>query len=113
MADNQHVKSVILGLYQPKVTKNQSYAATEPFLMKFGTVKKTPVEIGATKMLLMLCPTEFKYRRRAQYTKLVKQACDACKHIGIITGYDDTQIGKNGELKYTFEINPNFFRNNT
>lgn len=83
------------------------------FLMKFGTVKKNPVEIGATKMLLMLCPTEFKYRRRTQYTKLVKQACDACKHIGIITGYDDTQTGKNGELKYAFEINPNFFRNNT
>lgn len=83
------------------------------FLMKFGKVKNNHVEIGATKILLMLCPTEFKYRRRTQYTKLVKQACDACKHIGIITGYDDTQTGKNGELKYAFEINPNFFRNNT
>ena len=30
IADNQHVKSVILGLYQPKVTKNQSYTETEP-----------------------------------------------------------------------------------
>ena len=33
MTDNQHVKSAILGLYQPKVTKNQSYDAIEPSLL--------------------------------------------------------------------------------
>ena len=33
MTDNQHVKNVIIGLNQPKVSKNQSSDATEPYML--------------------------------------------------------------------------------
>ena len=83
------------------------------FLMRFGMLKKHHIEVGATKIMKMLCPKELEYRRKTMCLQLTRQACEACKHVGIITSYDDTQTGKNGEIKYSFQLNPSFFWNIT
>ncbi len=80
------------------------------FLMKFGTLADFHVEIGATKLMKMLCSMELKHRRTKRFTMIATQACEACKHVGIILSYDDTQKGICGEKKYIFELNPSFFR---
>ena len=80
------------------------------FLMKFGMQKEQHIEVGATKLMKMLCPKELEHRRRKMCREIVRQACEACKHVGIISSYDDSQIGRNGEIKYSFEMNSSFVR---
>lgn len=78
------------------------------YLSKFGN--KDTVQIYASNLMSKICRREFMKRQIKQCRDIVKIACEACKHVGIINGYKDNIIGETGEMKYVFVMNPQFFK---
>lgn len=78
------------------------------YLSKFGN--QDTVQIYASNLMSKVCHREFVKRQIKQCREIIKVACEACKHIGIISDYKDNIIGETGEMKYVFVMNPQFFK---
>lgn len=80
------------------------------FLSKFGT--QDVVQIYASNLMKKICHREFVKRQIKECREVVRVACEACKHVGIIKDYKDNIISETGEIKYIFIMNPFFFKKN-